>query len=248
LIPQTQIPTNPPLVSGTPMKMGQAVGNEGVNVYVDRLVTNSTATYEGCFVDNKSMTFLSGGTPSTVSPMINGDFSQPIIAKRYAEKLYEIENLTLVTNPTMVKLTEGNKEFKIFMYHGASIHNFINEVKELREMKAHRCPAKAIRHMLKRRHLCPMHGEAHYVPNEDNDPLVIAEVPDVFCTGEVHRMDIENYNGVLIITGSCWQAQTDFEEKVGNIPDPGKICMINLKSREIKLFDFLDEEESNEYK
>ena len=84
LIPQTQIPSNPPLVSGTPMKMGQTVGNEGVNVYVDRLITNSSATYEGCFVDDvtkPTMKFISGGTPSTVSPMINGDFSQPIIAK-----------------------------------------------------------------------------------------------------------------------------------------------------------------------
>ena len=84
LIPQTQIPSTPPLVSGTPMKMGQTVGNEGTNVYVDHLVTNSNATYEGCFVDDvtkPTMKFLSGGTPSTVSPMINGDFSQPIISK-----------------------------------------------------------------------------------------------------------------------------------------------------------------------
>ena len=84
LIPQTQIPTTPPLVAGTPIKMGQTLGNEGTNVYVDRLITNSSATYEGCFADNTSnptMTFLHGGKPSTVSPMINGDFSQPIIAK-----------------------------------------------------------------------------------------------------------------------------------------------------------------------
>ena len=84
LIPQTQIPSTPQLVSGTPMKIGQTVGNEGVNVYVDRLITNSSATYEGCFVDDvtkPTMKFISGGTPSTVSPIINGDFSQPIISK-----------------------------------------------------------------------------------------------------------------------------------------------------------------------
>jgi len=84
LIPETQIPTTPPLVSGTPMKKGQSVGNEGTNVYVDRLVSNSNATYQGCFADNTakpSMTFLSGAIPSTVSSIINGDFSQPIIGK-----------------------------------------------------------------------------------------------------------------------------------------------------------------------
>ncbi len=163
---------------------------------------------------------------------------QPLIDKRYAPELYEIENLTLVTNPCLVKLLEGDKEFKVLMYHGASIHAFINEVKELRDMKAHRCPAKAVRHMLKRRHLAPMHGEVVYIPNSDKDPLVIDEVPNVLCTGEVHRLDIENYNGTLIITGSCWQAQTPFEEKVGNIPDPAKFPVLNLKTGELKIFDF----------
>ena len=81
-----------------------------------------------------------------------------------------------------------------------------------------------------------------YVPNSKRDPLVISEVPDVLCTGEVHRLDVENYNGILIITGSCWQAQTAFEEKVGNIPDPGKVPVLNLKTRELKIFDFLEKE------
>jgi len=170
---------------------------------------------------------------------------QPLIDKKYAKELYEIENLILVTNPTLVKLREKDKEFKILMYHGASIHSLINEVKELREMKAHKTPAKAVRHMLKRRHLAPSHSSVVYIPNEDKDSLVIGEVPDVLCTGEVHRLDIDNYNGILIITGSCWQGQTDFEEKVGNIPDPGKVPVLNLKTRELKVFDFVDEEELN---
>ena len=172
---------------------------------------------------------------------------QPIISKKYAPELYEIENLVLVTNPSLVKLLEGEKEFKILMYHGASLHTFINEIKELREMKAHTCPAKAVAHMLKRRHLAPTHSETVYIPNVEYDPLVISEVPDVLCTGEVHRLDIENYNGILIITGSCWQAQTSFEEKIGNVPDPGKVPVLNLKTRELKIFDFRDGEEIKKY-
>ena len=168
---------------------------------------------------------------------------QPIIDRRYAAPLYDIENLVLVTNPTLVKLLEGQKEFKVLMYHGASIHEFINEIKELREMKAHRTPAKAVKHMLKRRHLSPTHSASVYIPNIDKDPLVIAEVPDILCTGEVHRLDIENYNGVLILTGSCWQSQTPFEEKVGNLPDPCKVPVVNLKTRELKIFYFGDEED-----
>ncbi|MDO8460340.1 MAG: metallophosphoesterase [Nanoarchaeota archaeon] len=173
---------------------------------------------------------------------------QPIIGRKYASELYNIENLILVTNPTLIKLIEGNKEFKVLMYHGASIHALINEIKELRELKAHGCPAKAVKHMLKRRHLAPMHGVSTsivYVPNEKCDPLVISEVPDILATGEVHRLDIDNHNGVLIITGSCWQSQTPFEEKVGNVPDPAKVPVFNLKTRTLKVFDFGIEEEIN---
>lgn len=166
---------------------------------------------------------------------------QPPIDKIYGRELHEISNLLLVPNPSMVSLKEGEKEFKILMYHGASLNTFINEIEELRMMKAYTCPAKAVKHLLKRRHLAPMHGVSRsivYVPNSEKDPLVISEVPDVLCTGEVHRADIERYNGVLIITGSCWQSQTDYEEKVGHVPDPCKVPVLNLKTHEIKILDF----------
>ncbi len=168
---------------------------------------------------------------------------QPPPNKHYAAPLYEIDNLVLVTNPTLVTLHEGSKDFKVLMYHGASIHSFISEIPELRLGKAHSTPAKAVKHMLKRRHLAPTHSEVTYIPNVDQDPLVIGQVPDILCTGEVHRLDIETYNGVLILTGSCWQGQTPFEEKVGNIPDPCKVPVVNLKTRELKVFDFGDAEE-----
>jgi DNA polymerase II small subunit len=169
---------------------------------------------------------------------------QPIISKRYADALYNIENLVLVSNPAYVKLIEGDKEFIVLMYHGDSIHTFIKEIPELRFEKLN--PAKAVRHMLKRRHLFPFHSEAIYIPDKDKDNLVITESPDILCTGEVHRVDVENYNGTLIITGSCWQGQTPFEEKVGNIPDPCKLPVFNLKSRELKILDFGLEEELKE--
>ena len=171
---------------------------------------------------------------------------QPIPERKYAEPLYNIENLVLVPNPSVVKLLEGNKEFKVLMYHGASIHSLINGIPELREMKAHQTPAKAVRHMLKRRHLAPTHSIVTYLPNVEKDYLVISEVPDVLVTGEVHRLDIENYNGTIIITGSCWQSQTPFEERVGNMPDPAKVPVLNLKTRELKIFDFTIEKGSGE--
>ncbi|MBS3091482.1 metallophosphoesterase [Candidatus Pacearchaeota archaeon] len=171
---------------------------------------------------------------------------QPVIGRKYGEALYDIENLVLVSNPAMIKILEGNKEFKIMMYHGDSIHSFIHGIKELRETKAHKTPARAVKHMLKRRHLFPIHGEAVYIPDINKDNLVISEIPDLFCTGEVHKVDVENYNNILIITGSCWQGMTSHEEKVGNIPDPCKVPIFNLKTRELKILDFGVEEELKE--
>ncbi len=174
---------------------------------------------------------------------------QPIVDRTYACALYDIPNLVLVSNPCLVKLFEGRKEFKVQMYHGASIHTFINNIEELRLIKAHKYPAKAVKHMLKRRHLAPSHGISAsivYVPNAERDPLVISETPDILCTGEVHRLDIERHNGTLILTGNCWQAQTEFEEKIGNIPDPCKVPIFNIKTHELKILDFSNPIENNE--
>lgn len=83
-IPNAVLPTMPPLITGTPLIKGQSVGNEGSNVYVNKLVTNTEATYQGCYADNgkrNAMSFVNG-SPSSVSPIINGNFSQPTIEKK----------------------------------------------------------------------------------------------------------------------------------------------------------------------
>jgi len=49
--PGVMIPTNPPLIIGTPVKIGEGVGNEGKNVYASRLVDNPASTYIGCYND-----------------------------------------------------------------------------------------------------------------------------------------------------------------------------------------------------
>ena len=175
---------------------------------------------------------------------------QPIISKKYAPQLYKIENLILVTNPAMVKLSEGEKEMKFLMYHGAALNALVNEVKELRTGNAYDRPSLIVKHVLKRRHLAPMHGVSIsivYIPNADKDPLVIDEVPDVIVTGDLHKADAGCYNGVLTISNSCWQAQTPFEETVGHHPDPCKVPLLNLKTRNIKILDFRNEDEVDEY-
>ena len=167
---------------------------------------------------------------------------QPAIGENYGSALYKLDNVILVSNPAMIEITNnGNKGIKILMYHGASMHSFANEIESLRLGNAHDNPSKIVKEMLKRRHLASIHSSVIYIPNENYDPLLIRDVPDIINTGENHRSDVDIYNNILIICSSCWQSITAYSEKVGHHPDPCKVPVLNLKTREIKILDFSDE-------
>jgi hypothetical protein len=77
------IPSNPPLITGTPMTAGQSCGSEGVNVYVDHILNKPNITYQGCYADNTSsplMTFIGGAPAPPSGNLQNGSFEQPQIA------------------------------------------------------------------------------------------------------------------------------------------------------------------------
>jgi hypothetical protein len=81
--PGTLIPTTPTLISGTPVKSGQSLGNEGSNVFVNQLLPEVNPTYIGCYAansENDNMTFIGAKPPSLTSVSVkNGNFSQPQI-------------------------------------------------------------------------------------------------------------------------------------------------------------------------
>jgi DNA polymerase II small subunit len=162
---------------------------------------------------------------------------QGVIPKRWAPGLHEMENLCLVSNPALVEV--GG--FKILMYHGASINRFINEMPEVRTKFGHMCPTRVVREILKRGHLAPTYGVMDYVPNKEKDGLVIDVIPDIVATGDQHRAEVGSYNNILMVAGSCWQLVTPFEEKIGNVPEPCRVPLFNLKTREIKIVDFSDD-------
>lgn len=163
---------------------------------------------------------------------------QPLIGEGIAPDLYNIKNLTLVSNPSLIEIGEG---FRVLMYHGASMHGFVDEIEDIRLNHKHNHPTRIVKEMLKRRHLAPSHGLVLYIPDQKKDHLLIEEVPDIIATGDLHRPEVSTYNNILLVASSCWQSQTPFEEKVGNIPDPCKVPLLNLKTREIKILDFSEE-------
>ena len=94
----TNIPTNPPLITGTPMSQAQSCGYEGTTVYVNSMVGgNVTSTYKGCFADNSSspaMTFIGGAPPQQTSTgqIQNPSFDYPQIADNSYEYIYSASN------------------------------------------------------------------------------------------------------------------------------------------------------------
>jgi DNA polymerase II small subunit len=163
---------------------------------------------------------------------------QPVISEKWAPGLHRMENVHLIPNPALVEIHGG---FKVLTYHGASINHFINELPEIRVKVGHGNPTRVVKEMLKRRHLAPIHGLMDYIPCEGNDPMVVDIVPDIIATADQHRAEVDSYNNILLVASSCWQSITPFEEKVGNIPDPCKVPLFNLKTREIKIMDFSED-------
>jgi len=70
------------------------------------------------------------------------------------------------------------------------------------------------------------------------DPLVIDKIPDFFVTGHIHRTTAKNSNNVTLLNCSCWIGQTQYQEKVGLKPQPARLPIVNLKTREIKILKF----------
>ncbi|MEK6922362.1 MAG: metallophosphoesterase [Nanoarchaeota archaeon] len=167
---------------------------------------------------------------------------QPVLDKKLAKDLWELENLTLVTNPSVVNIHSGVSfsGFDILLYHGHGYHYYTSNVESIRKNDPVNNPRHVMKFLLQRRHLAPTHASTIYIPDNRFDPMLIDKVPDIFASGHLHKCDIGDYNGVITINTSCWQSITDFEIKTGNNPDPGKVPVLNLKTREVEVFNFYE--------
>lgn len=164
---------------------------------------------------------------------------QPLLYEKYAWPLYNMKNVILTTNPATVNI--GSRDnfsgFNVLTYHGFSFPFYANNVFRLMLKKSMNCPEEIMKYLLKNRHLAPTHTSVQYFPS-DEDPLMIKNVPDIFVSAHTHKSAVSYYNNVLIISTSCWEAMTPYQEKFGNEPDHCKVPMLNLKTRAVKILDF----------
>jgi DNA polymerase II small subunit len=160
--------------------------------------------------------------------------------KEYASSIFELENATIVTNPAVVNIgkTDSFEGLNVLMYHGYSFDYYVANVPSIRLGGGYHRADLIMKFLLKRRHLAPTYKSTPYYPSHKIDPFLIKQIPDFFVTGHIHYSCVANYRGVTMISGSCWQDKTDFQEKLGHEPEPGRVPVVNLKTREVKVLRF----------
>ncbi len=136
----------------------------------------------------------------------------------------------MLGNPSYLRLHDVN----ILIYHGRSLDDVMATTPGFTFTR----PAVAMKSLLRARHLVPIYGERTAVVPSDEDSLVIEDVPDIFHSGHIHTLDSENYRGTLILNSGSWQSQTPFQAKMGIVPTPGIVPIVDLSNLEVFTKDF----------
>jgi DNA polymerase II small subunit len=155
---------------------------------------------------------------------------QPAISNTYLETLRESRNVYSLGNPCTISL----HGVETLVYHGRSLDDIISTVPEM----SHNNPERAMRLLLQSRHLAPIYGGKTTLSPENRDFLVIEQVPDIFHAGHIHALGYTNYRGVLVVNSGGWQDQTEYMQKLGFVPTPGKVPVINLQTLEVNIASF----------
>ncbi len=146
------------------------------------------------------------------------------------EQLRRLDHCKMLGNPAMLELNG----VKILMYHGQSLDDVIATTPGLSYAK----PAEAMKMLLKARHLSPTYGARTPIAPEQEDMMVISEVPDILHSGHIHVVEMQNYRGTLIVNSGAWQRQTNFQQTMGITPTPGIAILVNLATLQPFIKDF----------
>ena len=155
---------------------------------------------------------------------------QPAIPEGYLTGMQGKKNIHSVGSPCLLSL----HGVEVLMYHGRSLDDIIAVLPGM----DHDHPEKAMRLLMQSRHLAPVYGGKTMLSPENRDYLVIERVPDIFHAGHIHVLGYCNYRGVLVVNSGGWQEQTDYMEKLGLVPTPGKVPVVNLQTLETTVLSF----------
>jgi DNA polymerase II small subunit len=165
---------------------------------------------------------------------------QPPLYKDFAKPIWDLPNAVLLSNPSIVNIcaSENFPGFDVLLYHGYSFDYYVANVDAIRNQGGYDRADLIMKFLLQKRHLAPTHKSTLYIPETKYDPLVIEKVPDFFVTGHIHKTSVSHYRNITLISGSCWQSKTAFQEKVGHNPEPCRVPIVNLQTRAVKVLKF----------
>jgi DNA polymerase II small subunit len=158
---------------------------------------------------------------------------QPSIPRDFAGPVYEGRKVVSLGDPSEVRL--DGVDFLLF--HGTSLMDIISAVPGF----DYRRPVEVMEYQLRARHLAPEYGKNTPIGPELEDWLVVEHVPDVFISGHVHVPGSGVYRGTTIVNCGAWQGQTDYQKRMGLVPQPGLLPVINLQSLQVRMIDFRSE-------
>jgi DNA polymerase II small subunit len=156
---------------------------------------------------------------------------QPAIAGDFLKSLQESGRVHSLGDPAVLSL----HGVEVLMFHGRSLDDIIATVPGM----GHDHPEDAMKLLLQSRHLSPLYGSKTMIAPEKRDFLVIEHVPDIFHAGHIHVLGRCNYRGVLVLNSGGWQEQTEYMEKLGLVPTPGKVPVVNLQTLETNILSFI---------
>ncbi len=157
---------------------------------------------------------------------------QPALPKDYAEPLYEARRMHSLGSPCTVSL----HGVELLLFHGRSL----DDIAAVAPNVSFETPDKSMKILLQSRHLAPIYGERTPIAPEKRDFMIIERIPDIFHAGHVHVLKCNNYRGTLIVNSGAWQRQTEFQKKMGLIPTPGIVPIVNLQTLKIATIDFTE--------
>jgi DNA polymerase II small subunit len=155
---------------------------------------------------------------------------QPALPKDYAEPLYETRKIHSLGSPSTVSL----HGVELLLFHGRSL----DDIAAVAPNVSFDTPDKSMKLLLQSRHLAPIYGEKTPIAPEKRDFMVIEKIPDIFHAGHVHVLKCNKYRGTLIVNSGAWQRQTEFQKKMGLVPTPGIVPIVNLQTLKISTIDF----------
>src|SRR5438477_7229633 len=145
------------------------------------------------------------------------------------QKLFD-SNVIFAGNPSVLSI-EG---VRILAYHGRSMDDLVSSISGL----SYQRPLDGMKAMLRMRHLAPIYGGKTPIAPEAEDHLIIEEVPDIFVTGHVHAVGVDQYRGVVLVNASTWQAQTPYQKMRNIQPAPARLPIVDLATGQAVIREF----------